>query len=329
MSAARKRVLLTGATGFVGSHVHPLLVERGFDVVGGTRKPQEASARAPRKAFCYIDLEDPASVRVALQGFDAVVYLVHSVGHDAHYERMERNNAETLRAAAAEKKLERIVYLGGPRPRGKVSKHLRSRLETGRVLREGTVPTVELQASMIVGGGSESFRIVRDLAARLPWMILPRWLQSRTEPVAIADVAEAIAHALAMPLEASRVLGVPGPECMSGREILERTARAFDQEPYMLDVPLVTPRLSTYWIRLVTRANPALARELVEGMRSDIIADGESIWSQMPDYERVSFDEAVMRALREEAETLPAKTRLVESLIHRVASEPAVVAPRR
>lgn len=314
-----KRVLLTGATGFVGSHVHPVLVSRGFDVVGGTRNPEKARDHAPDREFCHIDLGDRDSVSRALEGFDALVYLVHSMTDKKHYDRIEKKNAMTMRDAAAQRGLERIVYLGGMRPSGKVSKHLESRLETGRVLRSGVVPTIELQATMVIGGGSESFRIVRDLAARLPWMLLPSWLKSKSEPVAINDVTEAIAHALEMPLDASRVLEVPGPEVLSGREILARIAHLLGQEPRMVDVPLVSPGLSSHWIRLITRANPAVAGELVEGLKSDIVSRGETIWDLLPDYRRTPFDEAVSRALVEEEKSLPGTTRLVESLIHRVA----------
>lgn len=318
----KPRVLLTGATGFVGTHVHPLLAQRGFEVVGGTRHPEKARAHAPDKEFCHIDLEDAASVDRALEGVDALVYLVHSMGGNAHYDRVEKKNAETVRDAAEKHRLRRIVYLGGMRPRGKVSRHLKSRLETGRILRTGPTPVAELRATMIIGGGSESFRIVRDLAARLPWMLLPSWLKSASEPVAIRDVAHAIAHALEMPLAGSRVLDMPGPERMSGKEMLFRTAQQLGQQPKAIDVPLVTPGLSSHWIRLITRANPSVAKELVEGLRSDIVAENETIWKEMPEYERTSFDNAVARALREEEEKLPPATKLVENVLHRLAEHP-------
>ncbi|MDB4946653.1 MAG: putative oxidoreductase [Labilithrix sp.] len=320
MSSLPKRVLLTGATGFVGSHVHPVLEARGFDVVGGTRHPDKARSDAPGKRFCHIDLGDAGAVDRAVADVDAVVYLVHSMAEDRHYDRTERANAELVRDAAARHGIDRIVYLGGMAPRGKVSKHLRSRLEVGKVLRSGSVPVVELQATMIIGGGSESFRIVRDLAARLPWMLLPKWLKSESEPVAIRDVTTAIAHALEMPLPESRVLPIPGPERLSGRDMLVRTARALGQAPRMVDVPLITPALSAQWIRLVTRANPAVSKQLVEGLGSDIVAEGPTLWDELPDHQRTSFDEAVRLALRDEERSLPGATRLLESILHRVAA---------
>lgn len=310
------RVLLTGATGFVGTHVYPVLVAKGLDVVCATRDVDKARAESPEKTFCQLDLESPASVERALADVDRAVYLVHSMGAGEDYPEREQRNARTFRDAAARRGLERIVYLGGMRPTRAVSRHLASRLLTGETLREGEVPTIELQATMIVGGGSESFRIVRDLAARLPWMLLPSWLDSMSEPVAIADIAHAIAHALTMPEPSHRVLSAPGPEKLRGCDIILRTAHALHQSPRTLRVPFVTPRLSSYWIRLVTRANPHVATELVEGLRSSIVARGAEVWSEMPDYARTPFDAAVRAALAQEALSIPGPSRMIERLIH-------------
>ncbi|HEX7665025.1 MAG TPA: NAD(P)H-binding protein [Polyangiaceae bacterium] len=312
---------MTGATGFVGEHIYSTLVEHGFDVICGTRHPTEAAKDDSVRQFCQFDLDDPASVARALSRVDRAIYLAHSMGDDGGEDFLEheRRHAETFRDAAAEKGLDRIVYLGGMRPAGELSRHLESRLMTGEILRGGKVPTIELRATMILGGGSESFRIVRDLAARLPVMILPKWLENKSQPVAIADIGEAIAHALEMPIEGSVVYTAPGPETLSGRDIILRTAELLGQKPKAIEVPLVTPRLSSYWIRLVTRANPDVARELVEGLRSDIVSQGKEIWTSMPDFERTPFDRAVTMALREEEESVPPSMRIVERALHGLA----------
>ena len=295
---SEERLLVTGATGFVGRHVYPQLVEAGLEVVCGTRHPDEARAKDPTREYVAIDLADSASIEAAMRGVDAAVYLVHSMAEKGDYLDLERDNAERFSSAAAGAGLERIVYLGGIRPRGPLSKHLESRLLTGATLRAGKVPVVELRATMIIGGGSESFRIVRDLAARLPAMLLPKWLE--------------------MPLEGSAVFEAPGAERLSGKAILMRTAKILGHEPRMLNVPFVTPKLSTWWIRLVTRADPHVAGELVEGLRqaqglrSDIVSEGRAIWDEMPDYRRTTFDEAVYKALGEEERSLPEGSRLVE-----------------
>jgi len=313
------RVLLTGATGFVGAHLLPVLQARGFDVVAGSRRPDEATRRAPARRFCRFDLDDVASVDAAMKDVRAAIYLVHGMALSRDYAAVEARNARTFLEAAERAGLDRIVYLGGMRPAGKPSHHLASRLRTGEILRSGRVKTVELRATMILGGGSESFRIVRDLAARLPFMLLPKWLHSESEPVGIDDVAAAIVHALEMPLDHSRVLSLPGPERLSGRDVILRTAALLGQRPRVLDIPIVTPKLSSYWIRLVTRANPRVATELVEGLRSDIVSEGDEMWGEMPGYVRTPFEVAVRRALAEESRSLGGPTRAVERALHRLA----------
>jgi uncharacterized protein YbjT (DUF2867 family) len=320
------RVLLSGATGFVGSHILPQLVAAGLDVVGAARDPQGAARRHPGRTFVQLDLADRCSIADALVGVDAAVYLVHSMATEKGYDAVEEGAAHHFREAAERCELGRIVYLGGMRPRDRPSRHLASRQRTGEILRSGPVPVVELDATMIVGGGSESFRIVRDLAARLPFMLLPQWMLSESEPVDVRDVGAAIVHALMMPMAGHRVLTLPGPERLSGREILVRTAGIMGRRPRVVPVPFVTPRLSSYWIRLVTRANPYVATELVEGLRSDILSQGDAIWSEMPGYVRTTFDEAVRSAIEEEALGLSTSTLLLERALRSLA--PRSRAPR-
>ena len=313
------RVLLTGATGFVGSHLYPELSAQGFEVVCGTRDPEAAAKLDPTRRYCRIDVSDEGSVVSALDQVDAAIYLVHSIATSEGYAELEQRGASLFRSKADARGLERIVYIGGMHPRGKASRHLASRLRTGEILRTGSTKTVELQATMIIGGGSESFRIVRDLAARLPAMVLPRWLNSMSEPVGIRDVAAAVVHALRMPLEGSRVFTLPGAERLSARDILVRTAKALGQKPKIIGVPVITPRLSSYWIRWVTRANGRVATELVEGLRSDILSTGSTIWDEMPNYVRTPFDQAIREALDEESRSIPPTTRRVEQALHRIA----------
>lgn len=310
MTAPRGAVLLTGATGFVGRNLWPALVAAGHAVRGLSRQPERARARFPDRAFVAGDVSDgsdaggEAMVR-ALDGCSAALYLVHGMaeGH-GDYRRSEVDAARRFAEAAARAGLERIVYLGGVAPAGEPSEHLRSRLEVGEVLRAGAVPTVELRSSMIIGHGSVSWLMVRDLAARLPFMVLPRWMSSRTEPVALDDVITALVRALSLPLPDGRsaCFDLPGPQVLSGRETLERTARALRlPRPLMIPVPLLSPRLSSHWVRLVTRAEWSVARELVLGLERDLLARSDEFWRLVGHPERVPFDEAAARALDEEA----------------------------
>lgn len=312
-------VLLTGATGFVGRHTYPALRRAGHAVVCTSRDPERARRRFPDREFRRMDVEDGTSVEAAMRGCQAAVYLVHGMSAGRGYEEREGRAAGVFREAAERVGVRRIVYLGGPRPSGKVSRHLRSRLATGEALRGGSVSTIELQATMIIGPGSESWCIVRDLAARLPFMVLPRWLKSRSEPIAIDDVTFAIVHAITLPASGNHVYALPGPEPLSAKEILQRVARLLGSNPAMVSVPVITPRLSSYWIRLVTRANHALAEELVEGLRSDLIAPDEGYWKLLPDHRRIPFDEAARRALLAEERELPWKVRRVERIARSMA----------
>lgn len=314
-----KRVLLTGATGFVGRHVYPALIQSGMQVVCGTRNPERAQRRFPGRPFTRLDVLDYDVTLRALHGCDAAVYLVHGMGDHKRYERAEERSAKNFVRAAEQVGLKRIVYLGGIRPRGKPSRHLRSRIRTGEILRSGRVSTIELQATMVIGSGSESWRIVRDLAARLPVMLLPRWLDNRSQPIHIDDAVEAIR--LALTLEnggVSTAYTLPGPEILSARDILARTAELMGLHPHMLRMPVMTPRLSSYWISLVTRADPFISRQLVEGLRHDLVAPDRGFWRLFPEHQRMSFDEAARRELRAEADALSLRGRITEWLIHKL-----------
>lgn len=301
-----KSILLTGATGFVGSAVRPRLAASGWHVRCLTRDAARARATAPGLDWVEGDVSDAAACAAALKGCQAALYLVHGIGADAHYHEQEVAAAAQFARAAGEAELERIVYLGGVAPRGEGSEHLRSRLAVGEVLRAGPVKTIELRASMIVGHDSLSWLIVRDLAARLPAMILPAWLRSRTEPVAIDDVSAALLAALTLDVQESVWFDVPGPEVLSGREILEQTSQVMDLPPAaILEVPLLTPRLSSLWVHLVSRARWSVAREVVIGLTDDLLAHDDHFWQLIGHPRRLRFAEAAQRALDVERREQP------------------------
>jgi len=297
----RTRVLLTGATGFVGGAVRGALAAQGFRVRCLTRRADGARKRHPELDWVEGDVAEAASCAAALDGCRAALYLVHGIGEGADYHRREVTAAETFSRAAAAAGVERIVYLGGVAPSGAGSEHLRSRLEVGAALRAGPVSTVELRASMIVGHGSLSWLIVRDLAARLPFMVLPRWLESRTQPIAIDDVVTALVRALELPLRTSAWFDIPGPVALSGKQILEETARVMGlAHPRMLEVPFLSPRLSSHWVRFVTRADWTVAREVVVGLAEDLLAKDDHFWKLIEHPRRLSFVEAARLALAAE-----------------------------
>jgi len=300
--------------------LYPALADAGHTIVCGSRDPERAAAELLDRTWQPIDLGSGDSVRAALRDCDAAFYLVHSLTDaGADYPRQEEEAATLFTRAADDAGVSRIIYLGGMAPAGTSSRHLASRLRTGEVLRAGSVPTFELRASMIIGAGSASWRICRDLAVRLPVMILPRWLRSRTQPIAIDDVVFALVASLGLDIALAGDYDVPGPETMTAREILTHIARLAGIHPLIVDVPLLTPHLSAYWIRLVTRADAQLAAELVEGLRSDIVARDAGIWSLLPDHQRIPFDQAARQALQAEEPTVSRMGHAIERAIHAAA----------
>jgi uncharacterized protein YbjT (DUF2867 family) len=299
-------VLLTGATGFVGRHLLPALEARGCEVRCASRRVPERQSDAHTRDWCALDVESGRGLDEGLASCDAAFYLVHSMAAGGDYERREADAAVRFREAAARAGVARIVYLGGVAPTGEPSKHLRSRLETGRLLRAGPVPCVELRAAMIVGSGSESWQIVRDLARRLPAMVLPAWLRNRSCPVFIDDLAAALVRCLEVEVGGSVVLEAPGPERVRHKDLLRRVAAKLGSSPWMIDVPVLSPALSSLWIGLVTDADLTVARELVHGLVTDLLPTGQEVWGWMPGYPRTSLDRAIELALADDgAESFP------------------------
>jgi uncharacterized protein YbjT (DUF2867 family) len=276
------------------------LLEGGAEVVGATRRPEKARLSYPERRWVYADVDDEASLRTAMADCDVVVYLVHQMRQGAEdLAACEAAAAQRVLRAAEASKIRRIVYLGAPEPSGDPSAHLTARLETGRILRSGSVSTIELRASMIVGAESESWLMVRDLAHRLPIMVLPKWSNSLSQPVGIDDVLTALTRAISFDDDASRCFDLPGPETLSAREILQRVSGHIGIRPLMIPVPVLTPKLSSHWLRLITRANFQVAKKLVLGLRCDVVSTGDSFWTHI-DLEPTPFDEVVRRALEQD-----------------------------
>ena len=205
-----------------------------------------------------------------------------------------------LASAAGRAGVKRIIYLGGVAPAGVPSEHLASRLEVGEVLRGGPVPALELRASLIIGTGSASWQIVRDLALRLPAMVLPKWTESRTSPIALEDVVVALVRGLKLELTQSEWFDLPGPEVLNGRQMLLKIAALRGRAIPSLRVPLLSPSLSSWWLKLVTRADFSLARELVMGFSCDLLPVDARYWGKIDHVPAKTFEQAAREALKNE-----------------------------
>ncbi|MEZ3165255.1 NAD(P)H-binding protein [Halorubrum sp. RMP-47] len=296
------RVLVTGATGFVGSRLIPALLSRGHDVVALVR---DADGYAPPDGVTVVegDLLEPDTLPPAFEldgeTVDAAYYLVHSMDGGPGYEERDRNCATNFVEAASDAGIGRIVYLGGlGEDREELSEHLRSRREVERILGDGDPALTTLRAAIIIGAGSASFEVVAGLARRLPVMITPKWVDTLCQPIAIADVVAYLAGVLDAPDTAGETFEIGGPEVLTYAEILRRTRRQLGGGLRIVRVPVLSPELSARWLRLVTDVNPYLARSLVEGLRNTVIVEDDRIRESVP-IERTPFELGVARALTE------------------------------
>jgi uncharacterized protein YbjT (DUF2867 family) len=302
------RVAVVGASGYIGSHLVPKLVEAGHTVVACARNRDVLEARGwDGVEVRSVDVLNAGSIGDAIAGCDAAYYLVHSMGSGADFASRDRRAARNFAEAAAEAGVRRIIYLGGLVPAGHISRHLKSRAETGDVLREAGVPVTELRAGIIVGAGSAGFEIIRDLVNHLPLMIVPRWVLSKTAPIALDDILEYLVRCLDEEATTGRTFDVAGPEILRYQDLLAQFGRIAGKRPRLINVPVLTPRLSSYWLGLVTSVPANVARPLVEGLREDLVPQNRDIESiiSIPLH---TYGEAVETALQaERSEPLPAR----------------------
>jgi uncharacterized protein YbjT (DUF2867 family) len=286
--ATHLRCLVTGATGYIGGRLVPELLAAGYTVRCMARDPGKLAGRpwSDDVEVAQADVTDAAALGDALAGCDVAYYLIHSLGTGRSFEQRDRAAARTFADAAREAGVGRIVYLGGmiSGQHGDLSPHLRSRGEVGDILLDSGVPTVALQAAVIIGSGSASFEMLRYLTDRLPAMITPKWVETRIQPLAVRDVLYYLVGAAQLPAEVNRRFDIGGPDVLSYAEMMRRYAAVAQLTPRLLiPVPVLTPALSSHWIGLVTPVPPGLAKPLIESLRVEVVAADHDIEQYIPD----------------------------------------------
>lgn len=290
--------MVAGATGYIGGLLCERLCADGQEVRALARNPERAQKL--REAGCDVrqaDVLEPETLGPALEGVEVAYYLVHSMGRgsDGDFAARDAQAAENFAAAAASAGVKRIVYLGGL---GEGSKHLDSRHATAEKLREGEVPVSYFRAAAVIGAGSESFRTVFYLVRRLPVMVTPRWVRTRTQPIAIADAVGYLAAASDLARPADREIQIGGPDTTTYGGMIDELARALGRRsPLRITVPVLTPRLSSLWIGLVTPVDAGVARPLIEGLSTETVVTDPSGMALFPEVGGTPLQQALREAV--------------------------------
>jgi uncharacterized protein YbjT (DUF2867 family) len=294
-------ILVTGVTGYIGGRLVPQLLEAGYRVRVLVRDPARLQGRPwlEQVDVCQGDVLDPETLGPAMAGASAAYYLIHSMRGNPDFHQRDLTAARNFGTAAQLQEVQHIIYLGGlGDPDTNLSRHLQSRQQTGEALRETGVPVTEFRAGIIVGSGSISFEMIRYLTERIPIMICPRWVFTRTQPISIRDTLDYLTAALHTPDSIGRIIEIGGTDVLTYGEMMTGYARVRGLRRYLVPVPVLTPRLSSYWAHWMTPIPSDIARPLIEGLRNEIIVRDKTAKQIFPDIQPMNYESAVQLALQ-------------------------------
>lgn len=289
------KVLLTGANGYIGTRLLRRLIQEGHQIVALVRHPERMQIKDPHLEVLQGDL---LKVITLPEDIESAYYLVHAMSDDPKlFHEKDRVSALNFSSAIQNTRCKQIVYLSGLASDPKLSEHLSSRLEVEEILKESQIPVTVLRASIIIGSGSASFEMIRDLVEKLPLMVAPRWVRKKCQPIAISDVLDYLIGILGNEKALGKTFEIAGPEAISYKEMLLRYAKKRDLKRALIPVPVLTPKLSSYWLIFITSTNYYLARSLIDSLKNDSIKTDNSIDEILPK-QCLTYEQAIERALQ-------------------------------
>ncbi|CAI1118506.1 short chain dehydrogenase [Serratia fonticola] len=299
-----QRILVLGASGYIGQHLIPRLTEQGHEITAAARRIEWLEEQNwPHVSCRYVDVYRPETLTAALWQIDAVYYLIHGMGDGDDFIEKERQAAENLRDALRGSNVKQVIFLGALQPEGNSSPHLIARKLTGEILRQSGIPVTELRASIVVGPGSAAFEIMRDMVYNLPILTPPRWVRSKSSPVALDNLLTYLTELLQHPAQENRIFDVAGPEYISYQTLFERFIKISGKKRWLIPIPLPTRFISVWFISMITSVPTSIASALIQGLNHDLPADGKPLQALIPQPLQ-TFDEAVKETLRREDEVV-------------------------
>lgn len=298
-------ILVLGASGYIGQHLVTELSARGFTVRAAARNTERLQKLALPGVSCHhVDLNWPRELPALLEGVDTVYFLVHGMGEGGNFIAHERQVALNVRDALRQQPVKQVIFLSSLQaPEHEQSDHLRARQITGDLLREAGIPVTELRAGIIVGAGSAAFEVMRDMVYNLPVLTPPRWVRSRTTPIALENLLVYLVELLNHPAQQHRVLEAAGPEVLSYQEQFEHFMRISGRHRPLIPIPFPTSWISVWFLNVITSVPPTTAKALIQGLKHDLLADDRELRALIPQ-DLISFDEAVRRTLKEEEQLM-------------------------